>query len=110
MQASGYLKLDHEPISNFSTEVRYIVYEYITQQNEAVHENDVQGTSCILTDFVPRYKFADTYSEQTVCMSSRTLHSNPSPSMKYTHSVEAESVSTGMTILFEIKQASFLFT
>lgn len=113
MQAPGYLKLDHEPISNFPTKVRYtehfpIVYEYITQQNEAVHENDVQGTSCISIDFVPRYKFADTYSEQTVHTPSCTLHSKPSPSMKYTNSVEAEPVSTGMTILFEIQQDSFL--
>jgi len=64
--------------------------------------------SCISIDFVPRYKFTDTYLEQTVRTSSRTLHSNPSPSMKYTNSVEAEFVSTGTTILFEIQQDSFL--
>jgi len=42
----GNLKLDHEPISNSPTKVRYIehfpiVSKYITQQNEAIHENDV---------------------------------------------------------------------
>jgi len=66
--------------------------------------------SCISVDFVSRYKFADTYSEQTVCTSSRTLHSNPSPSMQYTNSVEAKAVSTGTTILFEVQQACFFFT
>lgn len=69
MQASGYLKLDHEPISNSPTKVRYIehfpiVYEYITQQNEAVHKNDVQGMSCISIDFVSRYKFAEVQNRQ----------------------------------------------
>jgi len=63
--------------------------------------------SCISIDFIPRYKFTDTYPEQTVRTSSRTLHSNPSPSMKYMNSVEVESVSNGTTILFEIQQASF---
>jgi len=42
--------------------------------------------SFISIDFIPRYKFADTHPEQTVCTSSHTLHSNPSPSIKFSWS------------------------
>lgn len=114
MQAPGYLKLDYEPISNSPTKVRYtehfpIVSEYITQQNEAIHENDVQGISCISIDFVPRYKFADTYLEQTVCTSSCTLHSNPSPSTKYTISVRQSLLEMAQLFSLKFNRLVFLY-